>query len=216
VAAINAGYFDPANQLTTSAVWVDGKLMANPQENPRLMENPGLKPYLPALLNRSELRILDCEGHHRRFQIAPAQSPLPQHCLRRHSLQAGPDLMHSDAALQEAFIAYKKGRRIRDPIGVDAYNARSAVGIDEQGNLLLVTAQMKPKGYPAGVTLTELAQTMRALGAVQAMALDGGSSTSFWQNGQTFFGKLDKDMNPVKRPIKSALVVTRQEDPPHD
>ncbi|HEY9886780.1 MAG TPA: hypothetical protein V6D02_00160, partial [Candidatus Obscuribacterales bacterium] len=40
IAAINAGFFDPQNGLTTSYVTVDGAIVADPTHNDRLMTNP--------------------------------------------------------------------------------------------------------------------------------------------------------------------------------
>jgi len=69
--------------------------------------------------------------------------------------------------------------------------ARTAVGITADGKLLLVTVdQNKIRYYPqpanasAGMTLEELAGLMQELGAVEAMNLDGGSSTTFVLEGK--------------------------------
>lgn len=54
--------------------------------------------------------------------------------------------------------------------------ARSAVGLTPEGDLImLVTGQ---NSGSAGLTLEELARLMQELGAVEALALDGGSSAS--------------------------------------
>jgi exopolysaccharide biosynthesis protein len=63
-------------------------------------------------------------------------------------------------------------------------HARTMAGIDRRGRLLLVTADGVP-GVSEGLTLSEEAALMRSLGAVDAMNLDGGGSTSFVVNGQT-------------------------------
>jgi exopolysaccharide biosynthesis protein len=54
---------------------------------------------------------------------------------------------------------------------------RSAAGVTSQGKLLLVTISTP-------ITLNKLAFVMLRLGAVDAMALDGGSSTALYSNGQ--------------------------------
>ena len=63
-------------------------------------------------------------------------------------------------------------------------HARTIAGIDRLGRLLLVTADGVP-GVSEGLTLTEEAELMRSLGALEAMNLDGGGSTSFVVGGQT-------------------------------
>lgn len=211
IAGINAGFFDPNNKLTTSYVVSQGKIAANPIENRNFLENPDLYPFLVKMLNRSEFRVMDCHGK-RKYAIAKHQDSLGFRCSLVHSVQAGPNLFVPDSALQEAFVAYKGNQRIRDPLGIDRKNARSAVGIDEAGNVILAMAAMKPlETEPAGVTLQEMAAVMRELGAKEALSLDGGSSSTLWVGGQTYYGKLDKAFNPVKRPIKSALVVIRED-----
>jgi exopolysaccharide biosynthesis protein len=69
-----------------------------------------------------------------------------------------------------SFSAYRHGRTI--------------AGIDRSGRLILVTADGVP-GVSEGLTLTEEAELMRSLGALDAMNLDGGGSTSFVVDGQT-------------------------------
>jgi exopolysaccharide biosynthesis protein len=39
------------------------------------------------------------------------------------------------------------------------------------------------------------------------MNLDGGSSSSFYYKGKTFYGKVNENGNPIKRPVKSALLI---------
>ncbi|WP_075600345.1 phosphodiester glycosidase family protein [Leptolyngbya sp. 'hensonii'] len=58
---------------------------------------------------------------------------------------------------------------------------RSAIGRTVSGELLLVAVQSQP--YQAGPTLTEMARMMEQLGAVDALNLDGGSSTSLYLGG---------------------------------
>lgn len=211
VAGINAGFFDPSNQQTTSYVVAEGKVLANPVDNRNFVENPNLYPYIVTMLNRSEFRVLECNGQ-RQYDIAKHRDPLKFRCKLVHSMQAGPDLYNEKGSEDEAFIAYKGSQRIRDPLGVDRRNARSAIGIDAQGNVILAMAAMKPlENLPSGATLRDMANVMRELGAVKALSLDGGSSSSFWVGGETYYGKLDKAFNPIKRPIKSALVVIRKE-----
>ncbi len=54
---------------------------------------------------------------------------------------------------------------------------RTALGIDARGHLLMVTVDGRRDGA-TGMTLAELAGYMRSLGAVNAMNLDGGGSTT--------------------------------------
>jgi len=56
---------------------------------------------------------------------------------------------------------------------------RTAIGITAKNKLLLVTVDGRQPGISEGIPLDELAQLMIELGAVQALNLDGGGSTTF-------------------------------------
>ncbi len=60
--------------------------------------------------------------------------------------------------------------------------ARSALGQTSNGILLIVATHSG--GETAGPTLPEMAQIMRNLGAINALNLDGGSSTTLYLGGQ--------------------------------
>jgi exopolysaccharide biosynthesis protein len=62
--------------------------------------------------------------------------------------------------------------------------ARTLVGINAKGDLLMVTVDGRQPGVSEGATLTEEAALMKSLGAVSAMNLDGGGSTDFTVNGK--------------------------------
>jgi len=64
--------------------------------------------------------------------------------------------------------------------------------------------------WRSGVTLEELANFLKEQGAVEALNLDGGSSSALYFNGRTYYGRLNKEGQAVQRSIKSALVVRRQ------
>ena len=62
---------------------------------------------------------------------------------------------------------------------------RTLAGVQEDGTLLLVTVDGRRAGWSAGVTLPEAARVMRALGARDALNLDGGGSTALVKAVQT-------------------------------
>ena len=55
---------------------------------------------------------------------------------------------------------------------------RTAIGIKENGEILLYTIDGRQTGYSYGVQLTTLAQRMKELGCIEAINLDGGGSTT--------------------------------------
>ncbi|MDF5706778.1 MAG: phosphodiester glycosidase family protein [Nostoc sp. S4] len=204
VAILNAGFFDPANQKSTSYVVLQGKLVADPEQNERLVNNPNLKPYLSQIFNRTEFRRYSC-GQTISYSIAlHSQSP-PAGCQLVDAIGAGPRLLPKLTSVQEGFI---DNANKRDALGSNQLNARTAVGITRDGSVILVMVSQKPS-VPAnsGISLPALADLMKTLGADKAMNLDGGSSSSLYYNGKSFYGKVDLEGNPIKRPVKSVLLV---------
>jgi hypothetical protein len=88
-----------------------------------------------------------------------------------HAISGGPYLVKDGQVYVDT-----QAQRIRmNPTEVRA--PRTAVGITASGQLLLVTVDGRQKRVSEGLTLLQMGQLMRRLGAVQAMNLDGGGST---------------------------------------
>ncbi|MEE1926822.1 phosphodiester glycosidase family protein [Streptomyces sp. TRM 70351] len=62
-------------------------------------------------------------------------------------------------------------------------NPRTAAGVTADGKVILLTADGHVPGRGVGLTITETAGVMRALGAVDALNLDGGGSTTMVVDG---------------------------------
>ncbi len=211
---INAGFFDPANQLTTSYLIQHGVIIGDPHKNPQLTQNPKLAPYLPKIYNRPEFRVYLCRNKtsqfHNRYDIAPHSAPAPDDCLLKAAVGAGPTLLPKVADVEEGFVDRTPAGRInRDPIGVFAHNARSAIGLTERGDVLIVMgAQNSMHTIGSGFTIADMANFLKSRGAIHAMALDGGSSSGIQSNGKLLYGKFNADGSPVVRAVKSILIVT--------
>ncbi|BAZ16944.1 hypothetical protein NIES4071_88220 [Calothrix sp. NIES-4071] len=202
IAAINAGYFDPINQKTTSHITIQENKVADPKLNERLVNNPDLQSYLPKILNRSEFRKISC-GSKIKYEIALHEEKTVPNCKIIDAIGAGSRLLPELTLVQEGFVDKTNNR---DAIGSTQLNARSAVGISEDGSIILVMVAQKPE-TPSGISLPALADLMKNLGANEAMNLDGGSSSSLYYNGKTYNGKINKQGNSTIRPVKSALLV---------
>lgn len=66
---------------------------------------------------------------------------------------------------------------------------RTALGLDKNGNrLIILVVDGRQPGYSEGATLAELAEMFVSLGAIQAMNLDGGGSSTLAmeKNGKAF------------------------------
>ncbi len=203
IAILNAGFFDPANRKSTSYVVISGQVVANPKENERLVNNPNLKPYLSQIFNRTEFRRYAC-GQSVRYDIALHNELAPAGCQLVDAMGAGPRLLPELTLVKEGFVDNANGR---DALGSKQPNARTAIGITRDGSLILAMVAQKPNAAANGISLPALADLMKTLGAQKAMNLDGGSSSSLYYNGKTFYGKVDLEGNLIKRPVKSVLLV---------
>lgn len=204
VAIINAGFFDPVNQKTTSIIFQQGKLTANPKDNERLVNNPDLKPYLNKILNRAEFRRYLCDQTVR-YSITLHSEPLQVGCQLVDAVGGGPQLLPELTSVQEGFVDHANRR---DALGSTKPNARTAIGITDDDTIVLVMVAQKPDiSANSGMSLPELARFMKTFGVEKAMNLDGGSSSSLYYDRKTFYGKVDSKGNLIKRPVKSVLIV---------
>ncbi len=87
----------------------------------------------------------------------------------------------------------------------DGSGPRTAFGIDRQGRYIILIADGRQKYYSTGLTLYELAATMQKLGAVYAMNLDGGGSTSMAVRGRI----VNRPSDGSERSVSNALLVMR-------
>jgi exopolysaccharide biosynthesis protein len=207
IAVINAGFFDPINQKTTSTVIVDGREVASPKDNERLIKNPNLSPYLSAILNRSEFRIYQC-GPQVQYKIELHSAPILGGCRLAQAMGGGPQLLPKNTSQQEGFTDYAKGEQIRDAIGGAQPNARSAIGLKPDGSVVWVMVA-QTKAQPSGMTLDELASFIKGLGVESALNLDGGTSSSLYVQDKAIYGKRDKADQPIKRTVKSVLLLLK-------
>ncbi len=208
IAGINGGFFDPKNQETTSYILQQGKVLADPRNNIGLIENLKVQPYIGKILNRSEFRSYIC-GKDIQYDVTLHSDPIPLGCQLQDALGAGPKILPLETSIQEGFVAYKDGKVVRNAIQTTSRNARSAIGITKNQDILLVMVQQRSP-QNSGMSLTELANFLSNLGVVKAMNLDGGSSSAISYQGQIIYGRLDRDGNEVKRSLKSVLLVTKK------
>ena len=83
---------------------------------------------------------------------------------------------------------------------IDDLHPRTALGTDDGGRtLILVVVDGRQPGYSEGVSLNELAEMMRLLGADDAVNLDGGGSTTM------VVAKPDGGFRLINRPIHDGV-----------
>ena len=80
---------------------------------------------------------------------------------------------------------------------------RTALGLTADGKLLLVVVDGRAEGFSSGMTLEELAFFMKELGAVSAMNLDGGGSSTLVVGGWV----LNRPSGGEERAVASVIVV---------
>lgn len=179
IAAVNGGYFNIHGGLSASYVTVNGQLVCDPKDNAALVNNVKLKPFLDAIYNRSELRVLVNGKGQATIRIQNHNEPLPSGYILKHALQAGPRLLPTLTAKEEAFLRTDSGGVQTDSIGVLKTAARTAVGITRDDRLIILCiAGPKQEEFSSGMTLPQLADLLRTLGCVEAMNFDGGTSTT--------------------------------------
>jgi len=207
VAVINGGFFDPNNAKTTSHIVIDSQSAGSPADNEGLTGNPKMQPYLPQIYNRSEFRVYDCPlvSMLTPYDIAAHDAPIPDGCNLVHAIGAGPQLLPTDTSEIEAFTQYENGERVRDAIGSVYPNARSAIGIHEDGSAMLIMAAQRSDA--PGLTLEEVAGIADSAGAIKLLNLDGGSSSSLYYANQLHLGRLNPEGKAIERPVKSVIVV---------
>ncbi len=87
------------------------------------------------------------------------------------AVEAGPRLVKNGEIAVNFEIENFHEAKITSAVG-----ARSAIGVKQDGSILLVTVP--------GATIHQLAELMKELGATDAMNLDGGASSGLWYSGR--------------------------------
>ena len=88
-------------------------------------------------------------------------------------------------------------------------NPRTGIGVRADGKILLVVVDGRRKSWSVGPTMFGFAKIMRDLGAVQALNLDGGGSTTMVVNGEV----VNKPSDGFERHISNAVLVLPGPDP---
>jgi hypothetical protein len=126
-------------------------------------------------------------------------------------LQAGPLLVRGGAPLRGDAEGFSAGSHQFDSDITDGRHPRAALGITRRGEALAVACDGRADDE-AGLTMDELAEAMAALGAVQAMNLDGGGSTSLVCGGR--LRNVPREAHgialPAGRTVPTAIVFRRR------
>jgi exopolysaccharide biosynthesis protein len=96
---------------------------------------------------------------------------------------------------------------IYGPGFADARHPRTAVGVRADGRILLVTVDGRQPEKSVGMTVAELTDLLIDLGAVEAINMDGGGSTTMVIDGKVVNSPSDLT---GERPVGDALLVFRR------
>lgn len=112
-------------------------------------------------------------------------------------------------------ILIEKGQIVSDylrervaPGFVEKRHPRTSVGLRKDGTWVFVVADGRQPGYSEGMTLKELASTMKSLGCVNALNLDGGGSTTLFLDGRVVNSPSDLT---GERLVSDAILVLERE-----
>ncbi len=133
------------------------------------------------------------------------------------SVQVRRSLVAASSGVPYAFAVggYPVLRRGTPLSGLDngTTTVRTAVGIEDGGHRLLLLALDGSAAYRAGLTVAELASTLRRLGATDGFNLDGGGSTTLVTRspGASSVSVRNHPSKGAERPVPDGLGVFFQE-----
>ncbi len=204
---INTGFFDPENQKTVSYIINDTQTVEDPIFNENILGNPILRQNLNKLLNRTEFRVLDCDGK-LKYEIAQHNSKTDFLCSIQTSAQGGPQLLPNLRLEEEFFIVKdKEGNIIRESASVLHKTARTLIGIknlpngEQEAHIFIVT-----NAHP--MDIYEARELCAKNGLDSAMAFDGGSSTSL--NYKNISVVSTEENQSTGRGLKSFMIIKKK------
>ena len=207
VLTINTGFFDPNNQKSISYIVNDSETIEDPIFNENILNNPILRRNLKKILNRTEFRILDCDGK-LKYEIAQHNSNTDFLCSIQQSAQGGPQLLPNLRLEEEFFIVKDKdGNIIRESASVLQKTPRTLIGLktideDSQEVHIFIVTNKKP------MDIFEARDLCASFGLDSAMAFDGGSSTSL--NYEDINVVSTQDKNDTGRALKSFMIIKKK------
>ncbi len=194
---LNGGYFDFINKKTVSFVMKDEKMVLDSLKNEHLSDNPLIKDYLDLILNRGELRRMDCNGEIR-YDILKHYDVVPKGCKIVDSLQAGPILYPENKSDEEFFTKRdSEGKLVRNAIQGNYKKPRTAVAIKDNNVYFIIATRDCP------MSLDDLHDFGEKQHYEKMLNLDGGGSTSFTNADLNI--KSERDGS--QRRVKSFLII---------
>ena len=85
------------------------------------------------------------------------------------------------------------------------HHPRTGVGVRADGTVLLVTADGRQPDFAGGMSLPCFAHLLKSLGAVDAMNLDGGGSTTAWASHLPYGGVVNRPSGKLLRRVANIV-----------
>jgi exopolysaccharide biosynthesis protein len=118
-------------------------------------------------------------------------------------LGAGPRLLKNG----EIFTTEKEEEFRPDVL---ARGPRTAFGVDKDGHWIFLVCDGREKEYSAGLSIPELALEMKNAGAVDALCMDGGGSSTLVVNNEV----INRPSDGAERKVPNAILVVPVEEKP--
>ena len=133
---------------------------------------------------------------HKLVLIKNATAPKALEMNVRDAVSYGPFLIVNGKA------SYTRGN------GGMGYAARTAIGQRSDGIVLLLVVDSN-ETRTKGASIVDLTEIMQNYGAINASALDGGTSSVMVENGKLISDPIDSTFTHKTRPIPTAFIVTK-------
>lgn len=170
LAAINGGFFHGPVSLANSGIFkTNGKVLPFLKEEPEELRFVG----------GSAAGIDENERWH--FMVRSGTKWEDDWKAMRHAIAGGHPLI-IDGAIYPAVEQEQYAPREAKHAG--ARHPRTALGVTTNEAVLMVTIDGRHAGQAEGLRLKDTAALMKALGARNAINLDGGGSTTLWVRGK--------------------------------
>lgn len=185
LAAVNADFFTPEGMALGTEV-VDG-IVTSARERPTLSWRRGVGPWM------GDARI---EGD-------SINTGWPIH-LRRgdgstEAVGGFPEILDGGLRVGDLMVKENPGFAL-------SRHPRTAIGFDPYSNRLWMIVVDGRQAYSVGMSLPELATLLESIGAVEAINLDGGGSSTMVVRGETVNRPSDES---GERPVVNALALIR-------
>lgn len=123
-----------------------------------------------------------------------------------------------EEALGGNAIVVKDGQVFETPqTGADK-ESRTAVGIKADGKVIFLTIDGRQEPYSAGLSMKELAELMISMGAVQAINLEGGGSSTFLSRtpGNDVLDIKNRPFDNSERSVANSWMIVSKETISHE